>query len=45
MDTRYDVKRELKRCYAPKNTDRELVEVPELRFLAIDGPASPSESH
>ncbi|MEV2275271.1 GyrI-like domain-containing protein [Nocardiopsis sp. NPDC049922] len=39
--TRYDVKRELKQCYAPKNTDWALVEVPAQRFLAIDGHGVP----
>ncbi|MEU6593211.1 GyrI-like domain-containing protein [Streptomyces sp. NPDC046881] len=42
MTTPYDVKRELKKCYAPKNTDWELVDIPELRFLAIDGHGDPN---
>lgn len=42
--TKYDVKRELKRCYAPRNTDWELVDVPELHFLAIDGAGDPNTS-
>lgn len=44
MTTKYDVKRELKRCYAPKNTDWELLDIPELRFLAIDGHGDPNTS-
>jgi hypothetical protein len=42
--TRYDVKRELKHCYAPKNGDWALVDVPEQRFLAIDGRGDPNTS-
>lgn len=42
--TRYDVKRELKQYYAPKNTDWALVEVPEQRFIAIDGRGDPNTS-
>lgn len=38
----YDVKRELRRCYAPRNTDWELVEVPEQRFIAVDGRGDPN---
>ncbi|GAA5030358.1 GyrI-like domain-containing protein [Actinopolymorpha pittospori] len=44
MTAKYDVKRELRKCYAPKNTDWELVDVPELRFLAIDGHGDPNTS-
>ncbi|MEV5829243.1 GyrI-like domain-containing protein [Spirillospora sp. NPDC052242] len=42
--TRYDVKRELKRYYAPKNTGWELVEVPPQRFIAVDGHGDPNTS-
>ncbi|NDU72306.1 hypothetical protein GWI34_06665 [Actinomadura sp. DSM 109109] len=42
--TRYDVKRELKRCYAPRNTDWELVDVPPQRFIAVDGHGDPNTS-
>ncbi|MFF5361902.1 GyrI-like domain-containing protein [Streptomyces scabiei] len=42
MTTKYDVKRALKACYAPKNTDWELVDVPELRYLAVDGHGDPN---
>ena len=41
---RYDVKRELKQLYAPKNTDWALVDVPEQQFLAIDGQGDPNTS-
>lgn len=33
----YDVKRELKDLYAPRNRDWGFVEAPEQQFLAIDG--------
>ncbi|MFE7762545.1 GyrI-like domain-containing protein [Streptomyces sp. NPDC057438] len=42
MTTKYDVKRALKRCYAPRNTDWELVDIPELRYLAVDGHGDPN---
>jgi hypothetical protein len=42
MTSTYDVKRELRKCYSPRNTDWELVDVPELRFLAIDGHGDPN---
>ncbi|HEU5127980.1 MAG TPA: GyrI-like domain-containing protein [Glycomyces sp.] len=38
----YDVKRERKSLYAPKNTAWELVDVPEQRFLAVDGRGDPN---
>ncbi|MGW0908718.1 GyrI-like domain-containing protein [Streptomyces sp. NPDC002853] len=44
MTAKYDVKRELKACYAPKNTDWEVLDIPELRFLAIDGHGDPNTS-
>ncbi|HSA48681.1 MAG TPA: GyrI-like domain-containing protein [Yinghuangia sp.] len=44
MTAKYDVKRELKTCYSPKNTDWEVVDVPELRYLAIDGHGDPNTS-
>lgn len=42
--TAYDIKRELKQCYAPKNTDWELIEVPQQQFIAIDGRGDPNSS-
>ncbi|QQQ80037.1 GyrI-like domain-containing protein [Saccharothrix sp. 6-C] len=39
---RYDVKRELKRLYAPRNTDWALVDVPEQQFIAVDGRGDPN---
>ncbi|KFG08523.1 MULTISPECIES: GyrI-like domain-containing protein [Streptomyces] len=42
MTTKYDVKRALKAYYAPKNTDWELVDVSELRYLAVDGHGDPN---
>ncbi|MDT0308666.1 GyrI-like domain-containing protein [Streptomyces sp. DSM 44917] len=42
---KYDVKRALKECYAPRNTaDWALVEVPPQRFLAVDGRGNPNTS-
>ncbi|MBB5953512.1 hypothetical protein FHS29_000082 [Saccharothrix tamanrassetensis] len=38
----YDLKRELKEFYAPKNTTWELVDVPEQQFVAIDGTGNPN---
>ena len=38
----YDVKKDLRQLYAPKNTDWALVDVPEQRFLAIDGRGNPN---
>jgi len=40
----YDVKRELKRFYAPTNTDWALVDVPAQRFIAVDGRGDPNTS-
>ncbi|THV33623.1 GyrI-like domain-containing protein [Glycomyces buryatensis] len=38
----YDLKRELKSLYAPKNTDWDLLDVPPQQFLAIDGRGDPN---
>lgn len=38
----YDVKRDLKACYAPKNTDWALVDVPDQQFIAVDGRGDPN---
>ncbi|MEU4803837.1 GyrI-like domain-containing protein [Actinosynnema sp. NPDC023587] len=38
----YDLKRELKEFYAPKNTTWALVDVPEQRFIAVDGSGNPN---
>lgn len=38
----YDVKRELKDFYAPKNREWALVEVPPQQFVAIDGVGDPN---
>ncbi|GAA1993811.1 hypothetical protein [Amycolatopsis minnesotensis] len=40
----YDVKRELKELYAPKNREWALVDVPPQQFLAIDGAGDPNTS-
>lgn len=42
--TRYDVKRAHTDLYAPRNADWALVEVPEQRFLAVDGRGDPNTS-
>lgn len=42
--TRYDVKRELKQYYAPKNSEWALVDVPAQRFIAVDGRGDPNTS-
>ncbi|MFG1643105.1 GyrI-like domain-containing protein [Amycolatopsis sp. NPDC049252] len=38
----YDIKKDLKQLYAPKNTDWALVDVPAQRFIAIDGRGNPN---
>ena len=38
----YDVKRELRALYAPKNRDWETLVVPPQRFLAVDGAGDPN---
>jgi hypothetical protein len=40
--TPYDVKRDLKDYYAPKNREWALVDVPEQRFIAISGAGDPN---
>jgi hypothetical protein len=42
--TRYDVKRELKQCYAPANRVWALVDVPPQQFIAVDGHGDPNTS-
>ncbi|GCD95881.1 GyrI-like domain-containing protein [Embleya hyalina] len=42
--TPYDVKREHKGLYAPKNTTWAIVDVPEQQFIAIDGAGDPNTS-
>ena len=41
MSEKLDFKKYLKSFYAPKNSDFELVELPPLRYLALDGSGSP----
>ncbi|MFD8597892.1 GyrI-like domain-containing protein [Kitasatospora sp. NPDC059646] len=38
----YDVKKDLKELYAPKNTDWAVVDVPPQQFLAVDGTGNPN---
>jgi hypothetical protein len=38
----YDVKKDLKQLYAPKNADWALLDVPPQRFIAIDGRGNPN---
>lgn len=40
----YDPKRELKELYAPKNTTWRLVDVPEQRFIGVDGSGDPNRT-
>ena len=40
--TPYDVKRELKQLYAPKNRDWQLLTIPPQRFIAVDGHGDPN---
>ncbi|WP_255579310.1 GyrI-like domain-containing protein [Cryobacterium sp. PAMC25264] len=40
----YDIKRELRALYAPKNREWERVTVPPQRFLAVDGHGDPNTS-
>jgi hypothetical protein len=40
----YDVKKERKDLYAPKSDDFEIVEVPPLKFLMVDGHGDPNTS-
>lgn len=40
----YDVKRELRRCYAPKNADWAVVDVPPQTFIGIAGRGDPNVS-
>jgi hypothetical protein len=41
---KYDIKRDLRQCYAPANSDWQLVEIPAQRFLAADGHGDPNTS-
>jgi hypothetical protein len=38
----YDIKKDLKQLYAPKNPDWALLDVPAQRFIAIDGQGNPN---
>ena len=38
----YDVKKELKSLYAPRNTDWEVVDVAAMAYLAVDGEGDPN---
>ena len=40
--TPYDMKRELKQLYAPKNRDWQLLMIPPQRFIAVDGHGDPN---
>jgi len=44
MPPTYDIKRELKQLYAPKNTTWSMADIPQQRFLAIDGQGDPNTS-
>lgn len=38
----YDIKKELKPFYAPRNTEWEIVDVPPARYLGVDGAGDPN---
>jgi hypothetical protein len=40
--TAYDVKKELKQYYGPKNTAWEIVDVPPMRYIGTDGTGDPN---
>jgi len=40
--TTYDAKKQLRQFYAPKNTDWEIVDVPPMRYIGIDGSGDPN---
>jgi hypothetical protein len=42
MVEKLDFKKELASLYAPKNTDWELIEVPAMNFLMVDGKGDPN---
>jgi hypothetical protein len=42
MVEKVDFKKELAQLYAPKNKDWELVEVPVMNFLMVDGQGDPN---
>lgn len=42
--TKYDIKRDLKQLYSPRNTAWHLVEVPRQQFIAIEGHGDPNTS-
>lgn len=44
MDAKLDVKKEFKKLYAPKNRVFELITVPRMNFLAIDGEGAPESA-
>jgi DNA-binding PadR family transcriptional regulator len=42
--TAYDVKKELKQFYAPRNRDWQLIDVPPMRFIGVKGKGNPNSS-
>jgi hypothetical protein len=42
MAEKFDFKKELAQLYAPKNKDWELVDVPIMNFLMVDGEGDPN---
>jgi DNA-binding PadR family transcriptional regulator len=38
----YDVKKQLKQFYAPRNTDWKIVDVPPMRYIGLDGSGDPN---
>jgi hypothetical protein len=41
-EAKYDIKREHPELYAPSSTDFSLVDVPPMRFVAVDGHGDPN---
>ncbi len=45
MDAKFDVKKDFKEFYAPKNKAFELLTIPRMTYLAIDGEGSPESTN
>ncbi len=45
MPDKFDFKKTYKELYSPKKTGFHIVDVPELKFIMVDGKGDPSTSH
>lgn len=45
MDAKFDVRRDFKELYAPKNKTFELLTVPRMTYIAIDGEGAPESTN